>query len=367
MSMSARIRDEFAAWIGSVAEAIVSAISRISVKPPIQLIETDRNLFVMRMTSRRGRSAPPACHFVLKDDEVGVLALPKDWKAALRGSRLDVVLMSSRFLSRPLDLPKRATEFLDAMIRSQIDRLTPWTANEAVFGWTAPVETSSERIHMTVIATPKTKVDPLIRLAEDWRAGSIVLFAASEAEFATFDGQSATARGTRLIERHLRGAIDVARLGRVLTAVLAAAVVSATLSVAVTSIAGEKLDQQQRQLTGKLSERRAALRLNLAASDGSALSVLARRKRETPADVVVLDALSQILPDNTYVTELRIEKDKLQITGVTQDAPSLVKLIEQSPHFTHATFFAPTTRAADDPGERFHIEAGIKPYFGLGT
>jgi general secretion pathway protein L len=367
MTVSARIRDEFAAWISSVADAIVAAVNRISVKSPIQLIETERNMFIMRMISRSGRSVPPDCHFVLKDDEAVFLALPDDWTAALRGSRLEVILMSYRFLSRPLELPRRATEFLDGMIRSQIDRLTPWAANEAVFGWTTPVETSGERIHTTVIATPKTKVDPLIRLADEWSAGSIVLFAAPETTVATSDGEAVAERGTRLIERRLRGSLDVGHVRRALTAVLLAGAVSATLSLAATGIVGERLDQQQRQLSAKISERRAALRLNLAASDSSALGGLAQRKHETHADVMVLDALSQILPDNTYVTELRIEKDKLQIIGITQDAPSLVKLIEQSPHFTHATFFAPTTRAADDPGERFHIEASIKPYFGPGT
>ena len=82
-------------------------------------------------------------------------------------------------------------------------------------------------------------------------------------------------------------------------------------------------------------------------------------KVEPPAG----DPLSQILPDHTYVTELRIEGDKLRLTGVTRDAPSLIGLIEQSPHFTNATFFAPTTRAPTDSGDRFNIEARIMPVF----
>ena len=77
--------------------------------------------------------------------------------------------------------------------------------------------------------------------------------------------------------------------------------------------------------------------------------------------MLALEALSKILPDQTYVTELRVEGNKLRLTGITRDAPALIELIEQSGRFTRATFFAPTTRSSSDTGDRFHIEAIIKP------
>jgi general secretion pathway protein L len=366
MAIPARIRDEFSTWIAFVAEAIVTAVNRISVHQQVHLIETGQNSFTMRMISKPKQSAPPDFHFKLMDDEPN-LALPADWRTALRGSQFEVVLRSSRFLFRPLDLPKRAAEFLDGMIRSQIDRLTPWTANEAVFSWTAPVETSNERIDLMVIAAPKVKMNPLIRLAEHCGAGSVTLYAAPQGSNPSTDGRSATVGGTKVFEKRMRGSLDVARVRRILTVVLLTAAISATLSLGIANVVGSRLDAQQRQLSSRISERRAALRLKLAASDDSAQNLLVQRKHATPSSVMILDALSRILPDNTYVTELRIEKDKLQVVGITQDAPSLIKLMEQSPHFTRATFFAPTTRSADDPGERFHVETHIKPFFGLGT
>ena len=81
------------------------------------------------------------------------------------------------------------------------------------------------------------------------------------------------------------------------------------------------------------------------------------------AAVIVLEQLSNILPDHTYVTELRIEGDKLRLVGMPRDAPSLIGLIEQTRQFTRATFFAPTTRSPNESGERFHIEARIEPSF----
>jgi general secretion pathway protein L len=154
---------------------------------------------------------------------------------------------------------------------------------------------------------------------------------------------------------------------RILRAILLASGAAAAAGLLVSTYLGADLDSEQQRLQRQISERRASLRLNSGAAGGSGLALLAKRKQATPSSVMVLEAISKVLPDTTYVTELRIEGDKIQVVGLTQDAPSLIRLIEQSQQFTRATFFAPTTRAQNDPGERFHIEAHITAYFGSGT
>jgi general secretion pathway protein L len=147
---------------------------------------------------------------------------------------------------------------------------------------------------------------------------------------------------------------------------LLSAGIAAAASLLLNAWLGGSLQSDLGDLQRRITQRRAALRLD-ANGLASGLGLLAKRKQATPSSVMVLEAVTRALPDSTFVTELRIEGDKVQVVGMTQDAPSLIRLMEQSPQFTRATFFAPTTRAANEPGERFHIEAHITPYFGSGS
>jgi general secretion pathway protein L len=345
--------DAISYWLDCVAATIVAALGRIMSPRNVRLVEEDGGLFAVEAAGRSGDE-----RLRIADGHV-VGPLPEQMATTLRGSRLELVLQANAFLFRPLELPRRAAEFLAGIVRAQIDRVTPWTADEAVFGWSAPTDLGSDRIVVTVAATARAKVAPYVAALGELGPQSIAVFTAPQE---TTDG----AAPIKILEHQRRGVVSVDGIRRGLVALLVVAAVLAGAAASADFVIGGNLAASQDELARKIAQRRAAIRASGEASGESAVSAeraLARRKHASPSAVVVIEALSQILPDNTYLTELRIEADKLRLIGVTQDAPSLIRLIEQSSHFTRATFFAPTTRSPADPGERFHIEAHIEPVF----
>jgi len=356
MNMLRQIGESFSRWIDSVAENVHSLIDRwCGVQRQVQLIEQEQDTFTLHALG-------PAKDASLPDQRIRIAqgaiaeALSADWLETFRGSRAELVLRPNRFMFRPLELPKRAAEFLDGIVRAQIDRLTPWTVGEAVYSWTPPIEAGNERIQLTVAATARAQVTPYVKALAALGATAIVV--------STVPQEAASgAAPLKVFEQQSRGAFEITRIRRILMLVLAAAAAMAVISIGVSSIAADSLDTEQQDLTRQISKRRAAMRQD----GGNAQRMLERRKQTTAASVIILEALSKLLPDHTFVTELRVEGGKVQVTGLTRDAPSLIRLIEQSPHFERATFFAPTTQSPGEPGERFHIEARIKPHFRLDT
>jgi general secretion pathway protein L len=341
-----------------VAKAVNFALGRYAPRRQILLSEGSDQTFMASLKSAKGPALPEVC-FRLSHGRPDP-TLPAEWATAFRGGRVEALMASNRVLFRSLDFPKQAVDFLDGMIRAQIDRLTPWAADDVMYGFSPPSAAPNERVEFALAATSRDEVQPLVEFTTSMGAASIAVFAA----LPTAAGTSAK---IKLFDQTLRGAVGRAMdVPRILRLILLSTGVAAAASMMIATYVGSDLESEQQQLMRRISERHASLRLNPAAG-GSAFDLLARRKQTSPSSVVVLEALSQALPDSTYVTELRIEGDKVQVVGMTQDAPSLIRLIERSPQFAQATFFAPTTRAQNEPGERFHIEAHIRPSFGSGT
>ncbi|MFB9265909.1 PilN domain-containing protein [Bradyrhizobium erythrophlei] len=344
MTVFSTIGAVLAAWTGSVAAAIIAGINRIVSPRVVRLVEADDGSFAVEAADKVD-NAPSRILFAN-----GALSAP-NLVPLFRGKRVEIVLHPKRFLFRPLELPARAGDFLEGIVRAQIDRLTPWGASEAVFGYTAPVAGGNDSITTMIAATTRKLAAGYARAVAAFHPSSVAICTDVEGH----------AGHVQVFEQSARGHLDAARLGRALQVALGAAAVIALLSVGISAYVASSLGAQEDELARQISARRAAIRAGADGGDRSPIAALERRKYETPASVIVLETLSQVLPDHTYVTELHFAGAKLQISGITRDAPSLIPLIEQSQHFTRATFYAPTTRAPSDPGERFHIEARVEP------
>ncbi|MCK1387462.1 PilN domain-containing protein [Bradyrhizobium sp. 21] len=341
MSSLSSLRAIVDAWTGTVAGTVVAGLERMVSPRVVRLVEAESGVFAL--DAAKSENVPKEIAF-----EDGKF-IGADLAQIVRGSRIEIVLRSTRFLFRPLELPARAADFLDGIVRAQIDRLTPWSASEAVFGCSVPVAHGSESISTEIAAAPRRLAMSYVEAVSPFHPTAIAIVTETPE-----NGR------IKVFEQRSRGAIDPVRLSRMLQAVLALAAVAAVIGSVAASYLADSLSGQESELERQITQRRAALR----GSDGgerSPLALLERRKYETPASVIVLEALSRLLPDHTYVTELHLAGNKVQIGGITRDAPSLIPLIEQSQHFTRATFYAPTTRSPSDPGERFHIEAQIEP------
>ena len=110
----------------------------------------------------------------LRLDESGIAdPISPQTRSLLARSSVDVMLAPSHFIFRSLELPQGARQFLEGVVRSQIDRLTPWSANEAAFGWSEPTDAGNGQIAITVAATARSLVAPIARAAMTARADQV--------------------------------------------------------------------------------------------------------------------------------------------------------------------------------------------------
>jgi general secretion pathway protein L len=345
-------------WLDSVALSIMAVLDRLFAPALLRLIEEEDGQFSVRRVAR-GASVE-AQEARVKFVAGRLEGLSQEVEQLLQRCRAELVLKAERFLFRPLELPARASEFLDGIVRSQIDRLTPWQPAEAAFGWTPPVDAGNGKILVTIAATARPLVVPYIQALTAAGAGTMSVSTINP------DGGSANS-SIQVLENRGDQAAYLPRIRRLVAGVLGAAAAAGLLLFLCDAVVGFYSTSQQEDLSRQITQRRVAIR---AASQNTAQTVtgyqaLERRKQETLPSVMVLEALSKLLPDHTYLVEIQLEGDKVRLTGVTREAPSLIRLIENSPHFSRASFFAPTTSLPNESGERFHIETRARPTYAL--
>lgn len=84
------------------------------------------------------------------------------------------------------------------------------------------------------------------------------------------------------------------------------------------------------------------------------LAFLSKQKR-APLFVAILNDVTGILPNGTWLTEFSIDGSKIHVAGYSRAAADLIGVVDRSGRFANAQFTAPVTQGASPGVDRFDL------------
>ena len=248
MSAAASFLTHLSLWMDDIAAGLIRLGAMMRRGRRIELIEQADGAF-LTADWRKGAAFPVDEPPLRVDQGRFVDPISERMRTLLARSRIDVVLAPSRFVFRTLELPRGASQFLEGVVRSQIDRLTPWSVSDAVFGWSAPVEAGPDQIAVTVAATASALVVPIAHALDAVRVSHIRMSTRGEGsapEIPVFAQQSDGADSARRLRHGIIIGFGLSGLAFALT-------------LCVWVILGGAYETRLTELQNRIAERRAAL------------------------------------------------------------------------------------------------------------
>jgi general secretion pathway protein L len=84
-----------------------------------------------------------------------------------------------------------------------------------------------------------------------------------------------------------------------------------------------------------------------------------RRMEQTPDKLKILKDLTTLIPNNTWLFNLRLSRQTLEMSGMSKSASDLIPLLEKSGWLTKTEFASPIVTDASKL-EHFKIKAEVK-------
>jgi general secretion pathway protein L len=264
--------------------------------------------------------------------------------------RVALVLPAGHVLRRRLVLPVAARDNLRQVVGFDVDRQTPFRADEVHFGVRDLGEPAGEnRFAAELAATPRSALDPLL---DELGALGITPDRVDVAKGHGLAGVDLLPpqRAPRRVDRRRRINIALA-VGVIILAVAAMATWLHNRAAALDAMRAE-VDAMQAD-----AKRVGALRQRLTESAGAS-GFLARRKAESAAILPVLNELTARLPDDTWLERFTLNASgQIGFQGQSPQAARLIDALKGAKTIAEPSFQGTIQTDPTSGKERFYMQA----------
>ena len=259
-------------------------------------------------------------------------------------------------IQKELSLPAAAKENLYQVVAYELDRYTPFKPEQVYFG-VKPMDGVNEpgQIKVILILTTREILDGLY---EDLKTmGLSPLFADYEGSANNLDNLD---DGYNLLPERLRQ--KTAKVPRLIHSALIALTCFLLIAVMAMPVWFEYQTVNALQLKADSLEKDAK-KVKALQSDIDAVidetRQLIKEKSATPEVIVMLNTLSSLIKDDTWLSYLQYSDGHLQIQGESPAASTLIAILEASELFVNARFASPVTQDSISKLERFQITVDV--------
>lgn len=267
-------------------------------------------------------------------------------RRSLRG-KLPLILRlpASKALVTRLSLPAAVKTDLPQILRFEMDRRTPFSADSAFFSYDILPGRAAGKITVVMTVMAKVAVNELLtRLAPL----GVTIRQVTVAGSADIPVSGNLLPSEKTGNGGLRLVLRLGALGAVL--IVAAGLYSMWQdSEAAVAVLRQEM-ARLRKIVEQVETSRAEIERLQAAS-----AFLSERRRNSLTATHMLADLTRVLPDDTWLLQLRMSDDQLQIAGYSSAAAGLIERIMQSPAFRGPQFRSAVTQDATIGRERFEI------------
>ena len=267
------------------------------------------------------------------------------------GRRADVALglPAALVLFKPLMLPLLARKNLRQVLELEMEHETPFSADEVIWDYAIlRQDRTAGSMDVEMILIPRERVAALQQIAAD--AGLTVrsveiLDRATPRRVSLDRTASGQGRGPRALAAALVAA-------SALLAVIAVALPSVRLELALTA-ARDELAALRDKVAVATSLRAEIDTLS------RPVAFFARERARLRDPLVVMAALTNALPDDTYLTEFSLRTERATMVGLSPSAATLIPALAAARPLENPTFGAPVVRPDGNKLELFTIHAGM--------
>lgn len=249
---------------------------------------------------------------------------------------LELSLPSAPVLRKHLTLPLGARANLDSLLGFEIERETPFASDEIYWAYEiAREDRALGRLDVELVVIPRSSVDPILNAAR--RAG----LTPACVEVTRADGLPITiglAGGSPMQQRG-----EQRRLVGLAAATGALALLALTLPLVRQQFQMADTRSKIETLTAP-AEEAATLRRSIDRA-AAASAFLAGEQTRSGNTLAALAAVTQAIPDTTYLTALSLRSGHLTLTGLSPQAAALVGSLATSRVFRDPAFASPVVQA----------------------